>query len=213
MLTFVANWPMIKRIPYVRTAIVHRNGPTEQMPATDTATRDGAHQLVRYAAPSLFGVGMAAVAIGAALLAVPNKGLTSVLIGTYLTLSGIGQLPIAFGTHIGSGKVLALLASDVYIIMGMFCFNKELSTQLLITLWIGVAMVLRGLTWQNATLLDKNMPARGLQGLAGLAVLLSGDLIIGAKPHSFATLALLAGLALIFTGTLEVITAFRIRIL
>lgn len=181
------------------------------MTTTAAPTSTDRHRLARYASPTLLAIGIVAIASGFGLLAVHDAGLVQILVGTYLICSGVGQLPVPFGSHIGSSRVLALLAADVYVILGTLCFNKQLSTPPLIALWIGLAMIFRGLTWQNATLMNKDMPARGLQGLAGLAVLLSGDLIVGSRPDSPAAVALLTGCVLIVTGALEVITAFRVR--
>ncbi|MBS9534453.1 hypothetical protein KIH27_12740 [Mycobacterium sp. M1] len=171
----------------------------------------GAHHLARYAWPALLSTGIAALAAGFALLALRDTGLAPAILGGYLILSGIGQLPVPFATHLGSSRVLALLAADGYVIFGTLCLNKHLGTPALVALWAGLAMIIRGLTWQNATLMNKAMPVRGLQGLAGLAVLLSGDLILGVRPDSPAGLSMIAGPVLILTGALEAVTAIRLR--
>lgn len=168
------------------------------------------HRLAHYAWPALLAIGILAVAVGFALLVAPD-GLVPILLGGYLILSGIGQLPVPFGTHLGSSRVLALLAADGYVIFGTLCLNKGFATPALIALWTALAMIVRGLTWQNATLMNKGMPSRALQGLAGLAVLLCGDLILAVRPDSPAALAILAGPVLIVSGALETVTALGVR--
>ncbi|MEB3021734.1 hypothetical protein [[Mycobacterium] crassicus] len=137
--------------------------------------------------------------------------LVPALLGGYLILSGIGQLPVPFGSHLGSSRVLALLAADGYVIFGTLCLNKAFMAPALIALWTALAMIVRGLTWQNATLMNKAMPSHGLQGLAGLVVLLCGNLILAVRPATPAALAMLAGPVLMLVGALEIITAIGVR--
>lgn len=168
------------------------------------------HQLARYAWPALLIVGITAVAVGFTLLVAP-AGLAPVLLGSYLILSGIGQLPVPFGTHLDSSRALALLAADGYIIFGTLCLNKGFAAPALVALWVALAMTVRGLTWQNATLMNRAMPSHGLQGLAGLVVLLCGNLILAVRPDTAAALAMLAGPVLMVAGALEIITAIGVR--
>lgn len=168
------------------------------------------HRLARYAWPALLSIGILAVAVGISLLVVPER-LVPALLGGYLILSGIGQLPVPFGSHLGSSRVLALLAADGYVIFGTLCLNKAFMAPALIALWTALAMIVRGLTWQNATLMNKAMPSHGLQGLAGLVVLLCGNLILAVRPATPAALAMLAGPVLMLVGALEIITAIGVR--
>ncbi|MEB3070998.1 hypothetical protein [[Mycobacterium] vasticus] len=175
-----------------------------------SAPPEPAHRLARYAWAALLSIGILAVAVGSALLVVP-EGLVPALLGGYLILSGIGQLPVPFGSHLGNSRVLALLAADGYVIFGTLCLNEAFMAPALIALWTALAMIVRGLTWQNATLMNKAMPSHGLQGLAGLVVLLCGNLLLAVRPDAPAALAMLAGPVLMLVGALEIITAIGVR--
>jgi uncharacterized membrane protein HdeD (DUF308 family) len=172
------------------------------------------HQLARNTWQLLLLVGIVAVALGAIVLAWPDKTLfvAGVLFGIYLVVSGIGYVFAAFGSHAGAAmRVLSFLTGAVSLVLGFFCFRDQLESILLLALWIGIAWVFRGITLLAAALSFDHLPGRGWQALAGVIIIIGGGVMIIYPYDSIAILTLVAGCWLIAIGIVDVISAFQVR--
>jgi len=172
------------------------------------------HQLARNTWQLLLLIGITAVALGAIVLAWPDKTLVvaGVLFGIYLVVSGIGYMFAAFGTHAGAAmRVLSFLTGAVSLVLGFFCFRDKFEAVMLLALWIGISWVFRGMTLLAAALSFDHLPGRGWQALSGVIIIVGGGVLIISPIDSIAILALVAGCWLIAIGIMDVVSAFQVR--
>jgi uncharacterized membrane protein HdeD (DUF308 family) len=171
-------------------------------------------QLARGAWQALLLIGAAAILLGVIALAWPSATLAvlGVLFGLYLLISGVMQLVAAFGTHSETSfRVMAFISGALSILLGLFCFRGALESILLLAIWIGIAWVFRGITQLAAAASDPLMPARGWQMFAGVVGFIAGVVVLASPLTSIWVLTLFAGIWLIVTGVVEIVTAVRLR--
>jgi uncharacterized membrane protein HdeD (DUF308 family) len=159
-------------------------------------------------------IGVLAVIFGVLVLMWPGISLVvvGVLFGLYLVLSGVLQLVAGFGTHAATAmRVLAFLSGALSILLGLLCFRSELTSLVLLALWIGIGWLIRGIAQIVAAVSDPAMPARRWQGVLGAIGVLAGVVLIDSPLPSIGLLTILGGCWLIALGVMELITAFRIR--
>ncbi|WP_418960277.1 HdeD family acid-resistance protein [Streptomyces tritici] len=162
----------------------------------------------------LLAAGFAALVLGVLVLAWPRETLfvVAVLFGLYLLLSGVMQLVAAFGTHAATSlRVLAFISGVVSILLGLFCFRGETQSLLLLTLWIGIGWLFRGITEIIAAASDPTIPARGWQIFLGVVSTLGGVVLIASPVESLAVLTVLTGIWLLALGAVEIVTGFMVR--
>ncbi|MCX4823146.1 DUF308 domain-containing protein [Streptomyces sp. NBC_01142] len=162
----------------------------------------------------LLGAGIAAIALGACILAWPEATLVVVgaLFGVYLLVNGAFQLAGAFGSHVpGSMRVLHFVTGALSVLLGLLCFRGAAQSLFLLALWIGFGWLLRGIMLVVVAVSTEGLPARGWQVFLGAVTLLAGVVLIIFPFGSLAALALVSGLWLIVLGVVEVVYALRLR--
>lgn len=171
-------------------------------------------RLARGAWQAVLLLGVISVLLGVAALVWPKATLTVVgaLFGAYLVVSGILQLIAAFGTHTAASmRVLAFISGVVTLLLGLFCFRGALESILLLALWIGIAWLFRGVALLAAAASDPAMPARGWQIFAAVIGIVAGIMVLSSPLSSIWVLTLFAGIWLVVTGVVEIVSAYRIR--
>ena len=160
-------------------------------------------------------LGVAAVAIGVIALVWPGRTLqvVGILFGIYLLVSGVVEIVTAFGDHISGGmRVLNIIVGALSILLGLFCFRGALESVLLLSLWIGIGFLMRGIAMTIATgAAPTGTPGKGWGVFLGLMVTLGGIIVISWPIGSIATLTIFTGIWLIAIGVLEIFHAFKIR--
>jgi uncharacterized membrane protein HdeD (DUF308 family) len=160
-------------------------------------------------------VGLAAIAIGIAALVWPDRTLrvVGVLFGIYLLVSGVVEIGAAFGDHVSGGmRVLNVIVGAVSIMLGLFCFRGALESVLLLSLWIGIGFLMRGIAMIIASAsAPRGVPGKGWGVLLGVLVTLGGIIVISWPIGSITTLTVFTGIWLIVVGVLEVFHAFKLR--
>ncbi|WP_040796726.1 HdeD family acid-resistance protein [Nocardia higoensis] len=170
--------------------------------------------LARSAWQAILVTGVISVFLGIVVLVWPGKTLlvAGVLFGIYLVVSGVLQLISAFGATRSAGmRVLYFLSGALSIVIGLFCFRDELTSILLLGIWIGIGWLFRGVALLVAVVSEPGLPGRGWQGLFGVLTAIAGVVLVIWPVSSIATLTLVAGIWLIVLGITEIITAMGVR--
>ncbi|WP_280236969.1 HdeD family acid-resistance protein [Nocardia cyriacigeorgica] len=170
--------------------------------------------LARAAWQSILVTGLLSVILGILILVWPGKTLlvAGIIFGIYLVVSGLLQLLAAFAAPASTGmRVLYFISGVLSIVIGVFCFRDELTSILLLGLWIGIGWLFRGIAVAMAAVSEPDLPGRGWQGFFGVITAIAGVVLIVWPVESIATLALVAGIWLIVLGVMEIITAFGVR--
>ncbi len=158
--------------------------------------------------------GLLAVVLGIVVLVWPGPSLlvAGILFGIYMVVSGIFQLIAAF-THLPSTsfRVLSFISGVLSLIIGVFCFRDDLTSIVLLGLWIGIGWLFRGIAVLFAAISEPSVPGRGWQMFYGVISALAGVVLIVWPIGSLATLIWVVGIFLIVIGVMEVIMAFGIR--
>jgi uncharacterized membrane protein HdeD (DUF308 family) len=160
-------------------------------------------------------LGLAAIAIGIVALVWPDRTLrvVGVMFGIYLLVSGVVEIVAAFGDHISGGmRVLNIIVGAVSILLGLFCFRGALESVLLLSLWIGIGFLMRGIAMVIASAsAPSGVPGKGWGVFLGLMVTLGGIIVISWPIGSITTLTVFTGIWLIAIGVLEIFHAFKLR--
>lgn len=170
--------------------------------------------LARAAWQSILVTGLLSVILGVLILVWPGKTLlvAGIIFGIYLVVSGLLQLVAAFAAPASAGmRVLYFISGVLSIVIGVFCFRDELTSLLLLGLWIGIGWLFRGVAVTMAAVSEPGLPGRGWQGFFGVITAIAGVVLIIWPIESVATLAWVAGIWLVVLGVMEMITAFGVR--
>ncbi|GGK36762.1 HdeD family acid-resistance protein [Nocardia camponoti] len=158
--------------------------------------------------------GLLAVILGIIVLVWPGPSLlvAGVLFGIYMVVSGIFQLVAAF-THLPSTsfRVLSFISGILSLIIGVFCFRDDVTSIVLLALWIGIIWLFRGIAVLFSAASDQGVPGRGWQIFYGIISAIAGVILIVWPIASITTLMLVAGIFLIVIGIMEIITSFGVR--
>ena len=158
--------------------------------------------------------GLLAVVLGALVLALPGKTilLAAIFFGAYLLVSGIAQVVFAFTLHVSAGgRVLLFVSGAASLVLAVLCFRNLAESVLLLSIWIGVGFIFRGVATAVSGISDPLLPGRGWEIFFGVANLIAGVIMLAWPIDSLAILAWVVGFWLVVLGVLEVITAFGIR--
>ncbi|AVH23376.1 HdeD family acid-resistance protein [Nocardia cyriacigeorgica] len=170
--------------------------------------------LARAAWQSILVTGLLSVILGVLILVWPGKTLlvAGIIFGIYLVVSGLLQLVAAFAAPASAGmRVLYFISGVLSIVIGVFCFRDDLTSILLLGLWIGIGWLFRGVAVTMAAISEPGLPGRGWQGFFGVITAIAGVVLIIWPVESVATLAWVAGIWLVVLGVMEMITAFGVR--
>lgn len=162
----------------------------------------------------LLGVGVGATVLGIVVLAWPGPTLrvVGVLFAIYLIVSGLIELVGGFASHLpGWGRAVAVLAGFVSLLLGLLCLRGPLTSVLLLSIWIGVTWLLRGVYRLSLSGSSPDVPGRSGLILDGVLLVIGAVIILVAPLTSIAALTLLAGLSLVILGISQVISAWQLR--
>lgn len=181
---------------------------------TNSVLEGPLQSLARSAWQTVLVTGLLSVILGVIILAWPGVTLLAagVLFGIYLVVSGFLQLMAAFGAPASTGmRVLAFISGVLSIAIGVFCFRDELTSILLLAIWIGIGWLFRGVSALVIAVSEPAVPGRGLAVFFGVITVIAGIVLIAWPLSSVATLAIVVGVWLIVLGIMEVVLAFGIR--
>ncbi|WP_069162817.1 HdeD family acid-resistance protein [Nocardia altamirensis] len=181
---------------------------------TNSVLEGPLQSLARSAWQTVLVTGVLSVVLGVIMLVWPGPTLLAagILFGIYLVVTGFLQLMAAFGVPSSTGvRVLAFISGVLSIAIGVFCFRDELTSILLLGIWIGIGWLFRGVATVMMALSEPAMPGRGWSVFFGLITVIAGIVLIVWPLSSVATLAVVVGVWLIVLGVMEVVVAFGVR--
>lgn len=162
----------------------------------------------------MLGVGIGAVVLGIIVLAWPGPTLrvVGVLFAIYLIVTGIIELVSGFASHLpGWSRAISILAGVVSILLGLLCLRGPLTSILLLSIWIGITWLFRGLYRLTLGASSPELPGRGGVIFDGAMLTIGGAIILVAPLTSIAALTLLAGISLIVIGVSHASSALQLR--
>ncbi len=136
-----------------------------------------------------------------------------ILFGIFLLVSGVVEIVSAFGDYVTGGmRVLNIIVGALSILLGLFCFRGALESVLLLSLWIGIGFLMRGITMTIASAAaPSGTPGKGWGVFLGLMVSIGGIIVISWPIGSITTLTVFTGIWLIAMGLIEMMHAFQLR--
>lgn len=158
--------------------------------------------------------GVVAAVLGALVLVWPGVSLVvvGVLFGAYLLVSGIFQLVGAFGPHVPVQlRAFGFISGAFGLLLGLICFRSPAQSILLLALWIGFGLLLRGITSAAMALSHRETPARGWYVAVGAITALAGIVLISSPFGSILALTMVSGIWLVVLGVLEVAHSVMLR--
>ncbi|OAT68838.1 hypothetical protein AWB85_07620 [Mycobacteroides immunogenum] len=183
---------------------------------TGTATDIDDSPLKRFAKNAwlyVLGLGVAAIAAGAIILAWPGQTLLvlGVFFGLYLLLSGLVEIVLAFAPHLrGWTRFVSVITGALSIVLGVICLRDQLESVLLLAVWIGAGWIITGIGRVVAGFASRE-PGSGWSVLLGVVLAAGGIVLIVYPADSIATLALISGIWLIVIGIAQVIDGVQLK--
>ncbi|WP_035844792.1 HdeD family acid-resistance protein [Kitasatospora azatica] len=171
--------------------------------------------LARFGWHTALAAGLIALALGVVVLAWPDRTLQviGVLFGVYLVLSGILQIVLASTVHLTTGlRVLGFISGALSLLVGLLCFRGPYQSLLLLSLWIGIGWLFRGVTGTVSSLeLPSGTPGRGWLIFLGVVTAVAGVILLVDPFNSIFALAVMAGIWLVLIGLVEIGHAIALR--
>lgn len=157
-------------------------------------------------------VGVVTVAIGVVMLLRPFGAVrvAAVLLGIWLLVSGVVQLVQAFDKTMDNAlRALSAISGVIGIVLGIICFDSVEDRLALLTLFVGIWWVLRGI-WQVLAAVGES-GTDGWMIFLGVTGILAGIVVLVWSIESLIVLAVVVGLWLVILGLMEVVSSFRLR--
>ncbi|MFE0462762.1 HdeD family acid-resistance protein [Kitasatospora sp. NPDC058965] len=171
--------------------------------------------LARFGWHTALTLGLIALGLGIVVLAWPHGTLevVGVLFGIYLVISGILQIVLASTVHVSTGlRVLGFISGALSLLLGLLCFRGAYQSVLLLSLWIGIGLLFRGITATVGALdLPGGTPGRGWQIALGLIAAIAGVILLVDPFNSILALTVMAGIWLVLIGLVEIGHAISLR--
>jgi uncharacterized membrane protein HdeD (DUF308 family) len=137
---------------------------------------------------------------------------TAIFFGAYLLVTGITQVVFAFSLHVSAGgRVLLFISGAAALILALLCFRSLQESILLLSIWIGIGFIFRGVATAVSAVSDPTLPGRAWEIFIGLLSLLAGIFMLAWPLQSLETLTRVVGIWLIVIGVFEVVSSFGIR--
>ena len=86
---------------------------------------------------------------------------TAIFFGAYLLVTGITQVVFAFSLHVSAGgRVLLFISGAAALILALLCFRSLQESILLLSIWIGIGFIFRGVATAVSAISDSTLPGR-----------------------------------------------------
>ena len=160
--------------------------------------------------------GFLSLIIGVLVLAWPGISVLAAAIafGVYLLITGVAQVIFAFGLHVSAGsRILLFISGATSLILAVLAFRHfgQGYAVLLLTIWIGIGFIFRGVATTISAISDPTLPGRGWSIFVGVISLLAGIVVLASPFASIVTLAIVAGAWFVVIGVFEIASSFGIR--
>ena len=158
--------------------------------------------------------GIAAIIVGVLAWTWPTLTIvvTAIFFGAYLLVTGITQVVFAFSLHVSAGgRVLLFISGAAALILALLCFRSLQQSILLLSIWIGIGFIFRGVATAVSAISDTTLPGRIWEVVIGVLSLVAGIFMLSWPLESLETLTRVVGIWLIVIGLAEVLSSFGIR--
>ena len=158
--------------------------------------------------------GIAAIIVGVLAWTWPTLTIivTAIFFGAYLLVTGITQVVFAFSLHVSAGgRVLLFISGAAALILALLCFRSLQQSILLLSIWIGIGFIFRGVATTISAIHDPALPGRGWEIFLGVMSLLAGMIMLGSPLDTIVILAWVVGVWLVIIGVSEIVSSFAIR--
>jgi len=136
----------------------------------------------------------------------------AVFFGAWLLVSGIFTLVRGFADDLDTAaRVLAIISGALSIVLGIMCFKNIANSIVILTLFIGIGLILRGLFELIIGVSAKGAEGRGWVITLGVITLLAGIAVLVWPGLGLSTLVYLIGFSLILMGIFEIIGSFKFK--
>ena len=151
------------------------------------------------------------VGVGALGSVVAATAASVLVVGIMMIIAGAAEVINAFQVTTWGKSLLWLLLGALYIIGGFLAFENPLLTAALLTLFLGAALVVSGITRLILAFGLKDNAARVWVALSGAVTLLLGMMILARWPSSLFVLGLFLGIDLVVAGVSWISTGMALR--
>ncbi len=154
--------------------------------------------------------------LGVLLLAIPATSIlvAAALLGTYLVLSGIAEIALAFVLDASAGsRILLFGTGGLSLALGVLTFRHfgYAYAVLLLALWIGVAFVFQGVAEIAVTVDHPSLPDRGSYVVLGIVSMVAGVVMLAWPFTTLSVATTVAGVWLVVVGLGDISWALRAR--
>jgi uncharacterized membrane protein HdeD (DUF308 family) len=156
--------------------------------------------------------GLVTLVVGVLLLVWPSRTLATVavIVGVYLLLAGALEIGLAFSERSDS-RTGALLRGALAGIAGLIVIRHPGGSTQLVALAVGIVLVLSGVMKLTVLGAGVGVGGRGWLLLEALVDLAIGVLLVAWPKFGVSSFAVVLGISLLVSGTLEALGAFALR--
>ena len=159
-------------------------------------------------------LGIASVVVGLLALFWPGQTIVVVAIvfAIWLFVSGIFQIVQAFAHGLdGGSRALLIISGVISIILGLFALRSAFQAVEILTIFIGIAFVFRGLMGLIIGLSGSAQTGRGWNIFVGILLIIGGIVVFVWPAPSLLTICWVIGIWLVVLGLFEIVGAFQVR--
>lgn len=132
-----------------------------------------------------------------------------IIFGIWLLVSGVIQLAQAFDKQLETiSRVLNAITGVIGIILGIICLDSAEDRIALLTLFIGIWWIMRGIVQIAVGAGDQG---GGMVIFLGILGIIAGGVVLIWPIASLTVLTLVVGIWLVVLGVFEIIASFRVR--
>src|SRR4029077_5626652 len=158
--------------------------------------------------------GLLTIVLGAIVLAWPGPTIlvASTLFGVYLLLSGLAELFMAFTLpRSAATRVMLFISGALSLVLAIMSFRHfgDAYAVLLLSLWIGIDFIFKGVSGVAVGISESDLPGRGWYIAPGIISGIAGVVVLVWPFDSIAVLTLVAGIWLVIVGITQIIQAFQ----
>lgn len=159
-------------------------------------------------------LGILSIIAGILSLMNPVSAILSIalIFAIWLVISGIGQIVRGFSDDLdGGSRVLLVISGALSLILGIMCFRGKFQAVEILVIFMGISFLIRGIMEVIAGIQAKGESGRGWMITMGLVTAVSGIVLLVWPGMSAISLAYVAGVMLLFIGSMEILGSFKLR--
>lgn len=156
-------------------------------------------------------LGILSLVVGIVVLIRPFTAVNvaAIIFGIWLLVSGVIQLAQAFDSRLETiSRVLNAVTGVIGIVLGIICLDSAEDRIALLTLFIGIWWIMRGIVQIAVGAGDQG---GGMVIFLGILGIIAGGVVLIWPIASLTLLTLVVGIWLVVLGIFEIIASFRVR--